>query len=83
VYTPPLDKDALRFKNFIAIYTVVLLTISASLFTVKTAALLWFLYGTLNNPNRADPNEPSDSASLRDRPVPERGLQLPVYVSEA
>jgi putative polymerase len=75
VYTPPLDKDALRFKNFIAIYAVVLLTISASLFTVKTAALLWFLYGTLNNQNRADPNEPSDSAPLRDRPVPEHGLR--------
>ena len=53
IYAPDLDKDAWRFKNFIAFYSVSLLSVSASLFTIKTAALLWFLYGTLNNPNRA------------------------------
>ena len=37
-------------SHFIVVF---LLTVSASLFTIKTAALLWFLYGTLNNPNRA------------------------------
>jgi putative polymerase len=52
IYAPVLDKDAWRFKNFIVFYSVFLLSISASLFTIKTAALLWFLYGTLNNPNR-------------------------------
>jgi putative polymerase len=54
VYTPVLDRDAWRFKNFIAFYAVSLLSISASLFTIKTAALLWFLCGTLNNPNHND-----------------------------
>ena len=45
-------RDAWRFKNFTAFYIVSLLTISASLFSIKTAALLWFLYGTLNNLDR-------------------------------
>jgi putative polymerase len=51
VYSPTLDADAWRFKNFIAFYIVFLLTISASLFSIKTSALMWFLYGTLNNPD--------------------------------
>ena len=66
VYTPVSGTDACRFKNFVAFYVVLLLTISASVFSIKTAALLWFLYGTLNNPNRADMdnlfgNAPQDS----------------------
>ena len=52
VYAPVFDEDAWRFKNFIAFYVVFLLTVSASLFSIKTAALLWFLYGTLNSPER-------------------------------
>src|ERR1700722_9397109 len=56
IYAPDLDKDAWRFKNFIAFYSVSLLSVSASLFTIKTAALVWFLCGTLNNPNRAAAN---------------------------
>jgi putative polymerase len=48
-YAPVFDEDAWRFKLFIVFYIVFLLTISASLFSIKTAALLWFLYGTLNN----------------------------------
>jgi putative polymerase len=43
------DKDALFFRNFVAFYYIILLSISASVFTIKTAALLWFLYGTLHN----------------------------------
>ena len=53
IYAPHADGDTWRFKNFIAFYIVFLLTVSASLFSIKTAALLWFLYGTLNNQNRA------------------------------
>ncbi|MGB6542821.1 MAG: surface polysaccharide polymerase [Xanthobacteraceae bacterium] len=51
IFSPPLDADAWRFKNFIAFYIVFLLTISASLFSIKTSALMWFLYGTLSNPD--------------------------------
>jgi putative polymerase len=52
VYSPVHDRHAWRFKNVVAFYFAVLLTISVGVFTIKTAALLWFLYGTLNNPNR-------------------------------
>jgi putative polymerase len=53
IYAPNPDGDTWRFKNFVAFYIVFLLTVSASLFSIKTAAPLWFLYGTLNNQNRA------------------------------
>jgi len=53
VFAPVGDGDTRRFRNFVASYFIILLSISASVFTIKTAALVWFLYGTLNNPNRA------------------------------
>ncbi len=53
VYAPVPDMDAWRFKTVVAFYYILVLTIAASAFTIKTAALLWFLYGTLNNPNRS------------------------------
>jgi putative polymerase len=59
VYAPIFDRDAWRFKIFIAFYAVALLSISASLFTIKTAALLWFLYGALNNQERDDGRGPT------------------------
>jgi len=53
VYAPVPDRGAWRFKTVVALYYVLVLTIAASAFTIKTAALLWFLYGTLNNPRRS------------------------------
>jgi putative polymerase len=50
VYAPVWNRDAWRFKIFVVFYTTSLLAISASVFSIKTAALVWFLYGTLNNP---------------------------------
>jgi putative polymerase len=50
IYAPVVDDDEWRFRSFIAFYVVCLLTISASLFSIKTGALLWFLCGTLNTP---------------------------------
>ena len=58
VYAPALDADAWRFKSFTAFYITAALTVSASLFSIKTAALLWFLYGTLNNPERVAWGDP-------------------------
>jgi putative polymerase len=52
-YAPVVDEDAWRFKAFVAFYVACLLTISSSVFSIKTAALLWFLFGTLNNPWRS------------------------------
>ena len=57
VYAPVHNEDAWRFKNFVALYFIVLLAISASIFTIKTAALLWFLYGTVNSPDRTGSGE--------------------------
>jgi putative polymerase len=48
IYSPVTDRTAWRFKTVVAFYYILLLTIAASVFTIKTAALLWFLYGTLN-----------------------------------
>jgi putative polymerase len=59
LFSPVYDADAARFKNFVAFYLSILLSISAAVFTIKTAALLWFLYGTLNNPNRRMPAQPA------------------------
>jgi putative polymerase len=48
------DAAAERFKLFVAFYVVFGLCISTSLFTIKTAALLWFLYGTLSAARAGD-----------------------------
>jgi putative polymerase len=48
VCSPVAEQPAKRFKIVIALYYVFLLSLSATAFTIKTAALLWFLYGTLS-----------------------------------
>lgn len=48
IYSPVADQTAWRFKIIVAFYYILILTIAASAFTIKTASLLWFLYGTLN-----------------------------------
>jgi len=48
IYSPVANQTAWRFKTVVAFYYILILTIAASAFTIKTAALLWFLYGTLN-----------------------------------
>ena len=47
VYAPVPTREAWRFKTLIAFYYILVLTIASGAFTIKTAALLWFLYGTL------------------------------------
>jgi putative polymerase len=54
VYAPVPDKDTLFFRNFVAFYYIILLSISASVFTIKTAGLLWFLYGALHSAGQTD-----------------------------
>jgi putative polymerase len=41
-------EEAVRMKIMISIYFATALCIGASVFTIKTAGLLWFLYGTTN-----------------------------------
>jgi putative polymerase len=45
----PRTTEAMRFKALIAIYVCLSLSIGAAFFSIKTAALLWFLYGVLQS----------------------------------
>lgn len=66
VYARPRDLDAARYKNFLAFYYILLLAISSAVFTIKTAALLWYLYGTLNNPNHRPEETEADGIFAMD-----------------
>ncbi|MBI1868560.1 MAG: surface polysaccharide polymerase [Methylocystis sp.] len=47
VLHPVRDQIAWRFRLFMALYIVLLLSISNSIFSIKTAALAWYLLGCL------------------------------------
>ena len=49
VIAPCRDLASWRFKVFAAVYFVLLLTISNSIYSIKTAALIWYLLGALAN----------------------------------
>ncbi|MGD9501153.1 MAG: hypothetical protein AB7V40_01545 [Methyloceanibacter sp.] len=51
------------FRNVLAVYFAALLCISASQFTIKIAALLWFLLGVLSAVKAADPGQTRRSAA--------------------
>ena len=45
----PVRREATLMKAMIVVYIATSLCIGASIFTIKTAALLWFLYGVANS----------------------------------
>jgi putative polymerase len=47
VIVPCRDLQAWRFRLFVALYVVLLLTISNSIYSIKTGGLLWYLLGAL------------------------------------
>jgi putative polymerase len=47
VIAPCRDLQAWRFRLFIALYVALLLTISNSIYSIKTGGLVWYLLGTL------------------------------------
>jgi putative polymerase len=49
VIAPCRDLQAWRYRIFVALYVVLLLTISNSIYSIKTGGLLWYLLGTLGN----------------------------------
>ena len=61
VLSPARDDTSWRYRVFVAIYVTLLLIISNSIYSIKTAALLWYLVGALDAPARA-------SALVRSRP---------------
>jgi putative polymerase len=56
-------------KAMISVYFATSLCIGASVFTIKTAALLWFLYGTTNAVSRAEPYYGPIMKAVRRRPL--------------
>ncbi|MFV0281974.1 MAG: surface polysaccharide polymerase [Rhodoblastus sp.] len=50
---PARNKESWRFRVFVAAYVTLLLVISNSIYSIKTAALLWYLVGALDAPVRA------------------------------
>lgn len=50
---PARDMTSWRYRVFVAIYVTLLLVISNSIYSIKTAALLWYLVGALDAPQRA------------------------------
>ena len=50
---PARDETSWRYRVFVAIYVTLLLVISNSIYSIKTAALLWYLVGALDAKKRA------------------------------
>ena len=50
----PQTREAMRFKTLIAIYVCLALSIGSSVLSIKTAALLWFLYGVSQSRRSAE-----------------------------
>jgi len=69
IFAPETSPSAWRFKCAITTYICFLLLISDSVYSIKTAALLWFLIGT------------SDGSLLHDRPL--RQLRAQQFVPQA
>lgn len=73
VIAPARDEDSWRYRVFVAIYVTLLLVISNSIYSIKTAALLWYLVGALDAAPRAQaqalasraPSEPLRNSRLR------------------
>ena len=47
-YAPAAEARAWRFHCMVMVYLLLLMLISDSFYSIKTAALLWFLLGTSN-----------------------------------
>jgi putative polymerase len=72
VATRAATPQAQMLRSCIALYAALSLSISASMFTIKTAALLWFLYGASQNDAQG-----TQSAGMWRRSAPHRrGLLL-------
>ncbi|MFT4098392.1 MAG: surface polysaccharide polymerase [Rhodoblastus sp.] len=59
---PARDDASWRYRVFVAIYVTLLLVISNSIYSIKTAALLWYLVGALDAPRRAPAPAPAKAA---------------------
>lgn len=68
VFAPARDLDSWRYRMFAAVYLTLLLIISNSVYSIKTAALLWYLVGALDAPVRvATQDYPQPARAARSR----------------
>jgi len=58
-FAPARDQISWRYRVFVAIYVTLLLVISNSIYSIKTAALLWYLVGALDATQRAPAPAPA------------------------
>lgn len=73
VLTPARDLQSWRYRMFVAVYLSLLLIISNSVYSIKTAALLWYLVGALDAAPREDRADEPLGASPRRRYRPRLG----------
>ena len=79
-FAPAASSASWRFRVFIAAYITLLLTISNSIYSIKTAALAWYLVGALDAPGairalrRPRPVHAADAAGDGGRLAPARRL---------
>lgn len=69
VLVPARSADSWRLRVFVAAYVTLLLTISNSIYSIKTAALAWYLLGALDAPRRC----PAPRQMARFRPRASQG----------
>ena len=67
VIAPARDLASWRYRIFTAVYMTLLLMISNSIYSIKTAALLWYLVGALDAPPRSA-HAPAPQRLARGRP---------------
>jgi putative polymerase len=67
VLAPARDLDSWRYRIFAAVYMTLLLIISNSIYSIKTAALLWYLVGALDALPKAAPVESPAQTPTRHR----------------
>jgi putative polymerase len=80
---PAPDRQFYTFRNPAAMYYGVMLCVSNSSFTIKTASLLWFLIGVLSHSRSEQPVAPRLAVNRRGRaggrhvvPVKQRPRQI-------
>jgi putative polymerase len=81
VIAPCRDLQAWRFRLFVALYIVLLLTISNSIYSIKTGALMFYLLGTLGAARTKPPLDHANFGSgrtkvLRRYPMPKLGAEF-------
>lgn len=72
VFAPAAEARAWRFHCMVMVYLLLLMQISDSLYSIKTAALLWFLLGTSNACKSFFADETSARPTVKRQPMAAR-----------